>query len=174
MVTSKNLTEQNTGDLLTLFQEAFHANPLVRQAKGKANQMTVISGLKCLELSEKLNRPLSLAKMLVPCLQWKMAGYLTKYALTWKIRATQQSNLLFQLVPLERFTQENDCGLLPTPLAKDYKMFAVSFQKRINYLKTHQLDLMTILSLNGLSKEKCLKTYENIMGYPDGWTELKD
>jgi len=201
----KNLTELNTGDLSMLFQEAFHASPLVMQVKGRANQMTVISGLRCLELSERLNRPLLLAKMLVASSVWKMAKHLTEYSLTWVMKGTPQNNLLFQLVPSGLGTEEIGYGLLPTPMAQEgpgcqqmkltdaveimegrlpkyYKMFPTATAR--DYKDGTAKSCQNVES-KGLLGREIHKTTDQIgslnpqwvewlMGYPAGWTDLKD
>ena len=107
---------------LMLFQEDFPANHLALPGSEKAKKMTVTSGLKCLELSEKLNRPLLLAKMLLASLVWKMAKHLKGYSLTWKMKGIKPNHLLFQLVPLGHGIDETEFGsyatgdkLIPTP-----------------------------------------------------------
>lgn len=84
------------------------------QESEKEQTTAVISGLRCLRLSEGLNRPMWLAKTLLASSVWRMARHLTGYSLTWKMKATPQNRLLFQLVPSERGTDETEFGLLPT------------------------------------------------------------
>jgi hypothetical protein len=43
--------------------------------------------------------------------------YSSRCALTWKLKGTKFSRLLFQLVPKTHRTEETDAGLLPTPTA---------------------------------------------------------
>ena len=114
MKQSKN--QDGTLSQTQLFAEGSpdHANPLVMQAKGRGQKMTVISGLKCLELSKNLNHPTSLAKTLLVSLAWKMAKHLKGYSLTWKMKGIRRKHLLFQLVPSGRGTGEIESGLLPT------------------------------------------------------------
>ena len=93
--------------------------PLLESEKELTTAVT--SGQRCLQLSESLNRPLSLAKMLLVSSVWKMAKHLTGYCLTWKMKATRQNNLLFQLAVSGRGTGGTEFGLLPTSQARDYK-----------------------------------------------------
>lgn len=93
--------------------------PMQESEKGLTTAVT--SGRRCLELSESLNRPLSLAKMLLASSVWKMAKHLTQYSLIWRMKATRQNRLLFQLVPSERGTGGTEFGLLPTSQSRDYK-----------------------------------------------------
>ena len=205
METLKNLMEQNTGDLSILFQEAFHVNPLVMQANGKANQMTVISGLRCLELSERLPRPILLAKMLVASSVWRMAKHLTGYSLIWVMKGTPQNNLLFQLVPSGLGIEGIEFGLLPTPMAQEgpgfqqmkltdavelmegrmpkyYKMFPTATAR--DYKDGTAKSCQNVKSKSLLGREIHKTTdqagslnpqwVEWLMGYPIGWTELKD
>src|SRR5690606_29786575 len=80
--------------------------------------MTVISGKKCLELLQRLNRPMLLAKMLLASSAW----HSTRCYLTWKHRTTPQKRLLFQLAVKTPGTGEIGSGLWLTPTASDGKM----------------------------------------------------
>lgn len=78
---------------LTLFQEGSPASRSVCPGDAEARTMTVTSGLKCLELS-KNSGPLGLlVKMLLASSVW----HSTRCFLTWKIKATKQGHLLYQL-----------------------------------------------------------------------------
>ena len=116
--TLKTLKDMNTQTELTLFQEDFPANHSPLPGSEKAKTMTVISGKKCLELLERLNRPMLLAKMLLASSVW----HSTRCYLTWKHRTTPQKRLLFQLAVKTPGTGEIGSGLLLTPTASDGKM----------------------------------------------------
>src|SRR4030042_4755120 len=102
-----------------LLLEDFPANPFLRQAKDKEQRMTVISGLKCLELSTKYIQPGLLVKMLLVSSVWKMAKHLKGYSLTWKMKRIRWKYLLYQLVPSGHGTEGIEFGLLPTPVAQE-------------------------------------------------------
>src|SRR5690606_3354075 len=78
-------------------------------------KMTATSGRKCLEQYTKLNRHTLWAKMLSESLIGMGDWFSTRCKLIWKMRGTKYNRLYFQLVPLELYTEEIGCGLLPTP-----------------------------------------------------------
>ena len=184
-------------------------------------QTSVTSGRRCLELSESLNRPLSLAKMLLASSVWRMAKHLTGYFLTWKMKATPLNRLLFQLVPSERGTGETESGLLeegffltpstvqiepseeragkrkeyrasvgrqdcpgslaeqvarffPTATTRDYKggrkpeTLEASGRNETNSLND------AVNAIEGHTGSLNPLWVEWLMGYPIGWTDLKD
>ena len=92
-------------------QQDTHASLLVMPGSAKAQKMTAISGRTFLPLL-KPNDPLfAFLKMFMVTLRWDS----TKCYLTWKVKATQQGRLLFQLAQSMPLTNEIDSGLLHTP-----------------------------------------------------------
>lgn len=87
----------------------------------KETTTTVRSGLKCLELSEKLGRSGLLGKTLLASSVWTAGVYSGEYSLTWKMRAIGRKHILFQLSVSKRRTKDTGFGLLPTANARDYK-----------------------------------------------------
>lgn len=84
----------------------------------EATKMTVSSGLKCYESSEKRARLGCLAKMLLESSTW----HSTRCVLTWKEKATPSSRLLFQLAPSTPRTGGTGFGSsLGTPTSRDWK-----------------------------------------------------
>ena len=77
--------------------------------------MTVTSGRKCFVSFGRLSQLGSLAKMLLESSTWNSEIVF----LTWKVRDTTSSVLLFQLAPSTPDTDETECGLWRTPLAGD-------------------------------------------------------
>ena len=186
--------------------------PMQESEKGLTTAVT--SGRRCLELSESLNRPLSLAKMLLVSSAWKMATHLTQYSLIWRMKATKRNNLLFQLVPLGRGTEEIEFGLLLTPSTVNIGLTENRIEKRTEYRNSigrqyvpgcllEQLQLIPTIGANepkgssqkryrnskdfrGAKTSEYMRTgkddpiylhpsfAEAMMGYPMGWTELKD
>ena len=103
---------------LTLFPEASRdcASHSVLPGSDEARRMTVISGLKCLELYPKSGPLLSLVKTLLGSSTWRS----TRCYLTWKVSATPHKRLLFRLVPSMPRTGETGARLwLSTPTACD-------------------------------------------------------
>jgi len=92
-------------------QQDTHASLLVMPGSAEAQKMTAISGRTFLPLL-KPNDPLfAFLKMFMVTLRWDS----TKCYLTWKVKATQQGRLLFQLAQSMPLTNEIDSGLLHTP-----------------------------------------------------------
>ena len=83
------------------------ANRSQLQDLEKQKKMTVTSGRASLELLHKKDPLGSFAKMFMVTLPWVS----TKCSLTWKVKATPQGRLLFQLVPKMLPTEEIDSGL---------------------------------------------------------------
>ena len=114
-----------TGEQMTLFSQVAsrdHANHTAQQVSDLEKKMTATSGQKCLEQYEKLNRHTLLGKMLVESLIGTGDWFSTRCNLIWKMKATKQSRLYFQLVPKMLHTKEKGYGLsLPTPKAGDWK-----------------------------------------------------
>jgi len=164
----------------------------VRQEKDKEKQITVSSGLKCLELLQRLNHPGLLVKTLLGSYHWRMAKHLTGYSLRWKMKGTRSNHLLFQLAPSGHGINEIEFGLLPTVCASEagksehslkmtldryvkmeyLKMFPTPKKQSANSPGIHGQggqDLQTVIGgqLNP-------NWVEWLMGYPTGWTDLKD
>ena len=119
-----------------------------------------ISGRKCIDSYENSGRDGSFAKTLLDMLN----SASTPYSLIWKMQATPQHRLLFQLVPSGRLIGGTVYGLLPTPLASDCRgrwgptsdsLLRNYLPKRFggNYLNPSLLEAM--------------------MGFPIGWSEPK-
>lgn len=171
METSKNSTVQSTGEQLTFLLEGFHVSRSQMRVSKMARVMSVTSGRRCLESSEKLDRPSLLARTLLVSSAWH-----SKIAfLKWRISGTIRKHLLFQLVPSEQFTGGIACGFWPTPTASDYKGASSGTKK----IQNGEISMLRYFLHHHFSKEKRTsypnpKLLEAMMGYPIGWTELKD
>ena len=102
---------------LTLFPEDSPASRSQQPGSAEARQMTVTSGLRCLELSKKSGPLGSLEKMLLESSAWRS----TIFFLTWKTSATKQGRLYFRLVPSMHRIGGTGLQLWPTPKASDCK-----------------------------------------------------
>ena len=79
----------------------------------EARMMTAGSGLRCLESLRKSDQHGLLRRMLLASFTWaSMIVYLT-----WKLKATPQKHILFQLVPSTPRTDGIDSSLWPTPMS---------------------------------------------------------
>jgi len=94
-----------------------YANPSALPGKEKAQMMNATCGAKCYEQFKKLNRDSSSLKMSLVSRILMADWYSSKCALTWKMKGTKFSRLLFQLQPKTLRIAETDAGLLPTPTA---------------------------------------------------------
>lgn len=128
---SEHLMAQNTGAQLTFFPEASHASHLVTQVNARARMMLDSSGRKCLELSERLNLPSLLLRMLMASSAWCS----TKCSLRWKQKAISRKRLLFQLVPSMHHIGGIGSGWLPTPTAMMSNTTPAKFRARQIRLK---------------------------------------
>ena len=112
-------------DESTSSPEAILASPSHSPASKKALKTIATSGRQCLSLLSKKDPLGSLAKMLLVTSRWGS----TRCFLTWKVKATPQGRLLFQLAPSMPRTEETESGLLHTPTAKANQM-SPDMQKR--------------------------------------------
>jgi hypothetical protein len=87
----------------------------------KERKMTATSGRKCFESFSKRSPLGLLVKTLLTSSIWHSPAR----RLTWSMKATPCSHLLFQLVPSAHPTDETECGLLPTPMASDATQGAI-------------------------------------------------
>lgn len=78
---------------LTLFPADSPASRSVQLGSAEAVRMTVTSGQRCSELSRKFGPLGCLEKMLLESSTWRS----TRCWLTWKVKATKQGRLYFQL-----------------------------------------------------------------------------
>jgi hypothetical protein len=87
----------------------------------KGQKTNAFYGTRCLEQYKKLNRNLSSEKMYLVSQILTADWYSRRCALTWKLKGTKFSRLLFQLVPKTHRTDEIGAGslLLKTPCTAD-------------------------------------------------------
>jgi hypothetical protein len=117
--TSSSLPETSSlgSSQSTLFAEDSPASPHRSPEIDWVLKMTVGSGLNIAGLSKNCGRLGCLEKILLGSSVWDS----TKCLPIWRPWATPGGRLIFRLVPLERTTNENESGLLPTPAASDCK-----------------------------------------------------
>lgn len=113
---------------LTLFPAGSPASRFPSPGSEEARRMTVISGLKCLELYQNSGPLGLLVRMLLGSSIWRS----TRCTLTWKTKDTPSKRLLFRLVPLTRRTggteyvswagnDQRAIYFIPTPRAQNIK-----------------------------------------------------
>jgi len=91
--------------------EAFPANHSLTPGSAEARTTTVTSGLRCSALCKSPGPVGFLLRMCLASSRWNS----TRCLLTWKVKATPQGRLLFQLAPSTPRTVETESGLLGTP-----------------------------------------------------------
>ena len=101
------MTQKEMFPTMTSSHVDIRANRSRLQDLEKEKKMTGTSGRASLELLHKKDPLGSFAKTFMVTLPWVS----TKCCLTWKVKATPQGRLLFQLVPKMRPTEETDSGL---------------------------------------------------------------
>lgn len=158
---------------LTLFPEDSRVSLFPSPGSAEAVRMTVTSGLKCCALLKNSGPLGSLAKMLLESSTWRS----TRCCLTWKPKATPQGRLLFRLAPSTPRTDGIESQLLPTPTASDTRG-QNDYQKTLKRLSQGQRAhigqlpnfLMVLIGYKGHVNPVF---YEEIMGFPIGWTDLE-
>ena len=154
-------------DQSTSFLPGFPANPTVSPGSEKARRMTAISGMKFFPLLNTSSPLGACLKTLLGSSRWGS----TECLLTWRGGGTPANRSLFRLVPSVPHTKETGYGLLPTPNAIDG--FRSGMETLINYHNAgHQKKLSLLLQRKGYMDSQIVEKYEEVMGYPKGWTEL--
>ena len=160
-------------------QEGFHASRLAMLEENEDKQMTVISGLKCLELYARQGPLGCLAKMLLASKTW----HSTRRCLTWKAKITKSNRLLYQLAPSMLRTEEIESGsvrwMWPSPRACELEGGVVKAENDGNgwYRKNKKgvrwgVKLKdAVAALENGQKNLNPQFVEYLMGYPIGWTD---
>lgn len=112
MATSRKSMEPNSNQL-TLFAEGRHANPYPSPGSAEARRTTAGSGRKLCALLKSASPAGVFSRTLLESSIWAS----TEYLLTWKIKATKQRRLIFQLAESIPRRSDIDCGSWPTPTA---------------------------------------------------------
>ena len=183
-----------------LYAGVFRASRFLKLASKEAQKMTVTSGLKCLDLLGKSGPLGCLEKMLLGSSIWNS----TRSFLVWKKKITESGRTLYQLAASMPPTNETEYGLWPTPTTQDNPQVKGKDQRgttlggavRLWPTPTHRdhkggylggrirngkvsmdtLDVAVQYTDNPNRQAGHLNPefVEWLMGYPIGWTELKD
>ncbi len=130
-MTLNQLTLPFTEDNVTCLQEDSHVNLSALPGSKKAQEMTAISGQKCLEQYEKSNHVGLLPKMFPALLVGQKDWYSSRCYLIWKVNATKSQRLYFRLQASTPRTNGIGFGLLLTPTTKEVPQDLEKFQKRM-------------------------------------------
>lgn len=153
---------------LTLFAADTHASLFPSPGSDAARRMTVTSGLTCLRLSAHSGPLGACLRMLLATSAWAS----TRCFLTWREEATPRNRSLFRLVPSMPPTGGIECGLLPTLVRSDAKGAP---RDRFFGSPAYRSNLCEALRAgpeDGIYPHPELA--ELLMGFPRGWTDLKD
>lgn len=112
------------------------ANRTQAPEKDSARRMIDISGRRCLEQFERLNRDGLLAKTFADLLIGMTEWYSRRCILNWKLKGTKYNRSYFQLAVLALPTEETESGLLLTPSTVDIKPNEKRKKKREEYRKS--------------------------------------
>ena len=93
-----------------------HASHFPLPGSKEARRTTATSGRRCYELYPKSGPLGLLQKMLLESSNW----HSTKRYLTWKVKATKQSRLIFQLAVSMPRISDSEYGLWATPCSMDH------------------------------------------------------
>ena len=117
-------------------------------------------GASTLELLASYDPNLSLWKTSQHCLD----GDLQTFSETWPRSGMMRNGIAYRLPPLVPLTDAIECGLLPTPMARDWrsgKASPATLAKNSRPLSER---------IGGLLNPAWI---EWLMGFPTGWTELQ-
>lgn len=93
----------------TSTQQGFHVSPSQLREEKKARKTLDTSGRTCLKLLSTKDPLMSLSKMLVASSMW----HSTRSVLNWRVKATPQGRLYFQLQASTLLTKETESGASP-------------------------------------------------------------
>lgn len=130
--------------------EAAPANHSAVQESKKANQTSGICGQCGSSLSVNPNRLLCLESK---CQQLLVTVGGMTWPMIWKEKVTPRGRKLGQLVVLVDRTNATDCGLWPTPSARDYKDTGDMSQSMVRKDGKPRMDTLGRLTYNGFNAQ---------------------
>ena len=167
----------NTKDQLTLFLQDGLASPGALPDADSDQEIIATSGRKFIELFDKSSPVGLLARTSLGWSGWAS----TLRCLTWKMKATPHKRLILELSQLTRRTSGKESSssptkILPTPMSHEARL---GYQDRSRGKKGTQESLTTVV-INDMGGRQAVEGQlapefvEYLMGFPDGWTNLKD
>jgi hypothetical protein len=174
-VTAKSIFERTGHNAISVVSGGSHANHIVLQAAVWHLLMNVICGRNCSESFAKLGQDGLWEKTLRGCSQVRMDGFLGEFCETWPKWGYALDGLAFLPTQPEPHFQEPEFQLLPAPTATDWKGTARDLKKLLHQIlsKEHQVRPSMLLLACGIEKKQIIAEYEQMMGFPIGWTELR-
>ena len=167
-MTFKPLTEIRGAELLTLYLEGFRAKTSVSQAKEMA---WTESAAECGDTWLG-----SFAKYDLPTSSWRthqcsFLGDLEPFSETWPQWGLMRGGVCWERALSEPLINAKESGLLPTPLADDWKGGTTTVHSKTGRARTDQLRHWVKINF-GLTYP-IPEHSEAMMGWPLGWTDLK-
>jgi len=186
------MTQMDLFQTATSSPQDTHASHFHLPESAEAQKMTDISGHTFFPLLKPSDPLGAFSRMFMGMSLWAS----TRCYLTWKGKATPQGRSLFQLVPQTHLTDETEFGLLHTPTAKANQMSPDMLKKGSGWWPTATARdykggrTPETLAKAGRNETNSLPDAVNaqmgktgslnpqwvewLMGYPIGWTDLKD
>ena len=162
-MTCKPLTDDLGRELLMLFRAASHARTSAQPGKAQAlTEPAAACGFTWPGSSAKYDPALSLWRTR----QCSLLGDSDEFSGTWPRWGSMRSGEFWEQPPLAPRTSESASGLLPTPLADDWK----------GGLTVNQDSLRNWWHRNGFGKAPSTRRrefWEWMMGWPEGWADLR-
>ena len=170
------MTQQDLFQTVTSLQPDIPASlsqSLASNEEKKTHATSICTSLKSLHAKDPL---LQFSKMFLGI--FPLASM--RYSMIWQVRATPQGRLFFQAVQSQgRDITETECSLLPrlwpTPTARDGKGGYLGGRVRNGKVSWDTLDVAVQHTDNQQKTGGQLNPQwvEWLMGYPEGWTDLK-
>lgn len=159
-------------ELRTSYQPVSRASHLAEQEKNKAKKMPGINGRKRQNASRLFDHKQFNWRTSQGLLQM---GISTQCLVTWPVSGMTLGMMFYPLPPMVPTIYGKDCGLLPTPVASDWKRQGVTLETAQRYVANGRgaplpLKLTLLTGSTGIPNPRF---YESMMGWPLGWTELK-
>ncbi len=173
------MTQKELFPTVTSSQPDIHVNPSQLPGSVKAQKMTATSGRTLCKLLHAKDPLGAFSKMLLGTSHWVS----TRCYLTWKPKATPQGRLLLELAVSMPRTDDLGSGLWLTPTAVQTDEHPDNMKKRMEkYPNGTTVGSLTSQVKYAVEKPQGKRIsgqlnptwVEWLMGYPRGWTELKD
>lgn len=130
------VSESTTCPTVTYCAEDSPANLIPSQASAKEATTSAIFGQTLRGSFARFALDMSLLKTCQDYAQVMLDGSLSEFSATLPSAGTMRNGRLYQLPPLARGTNENESGLLPTPVASDYTQNQTTKTAKIRYTLT--------------------------------------
>jgi hypothetical protein len=145
------------------------ANRFPSPGSKEAETMTATSGRQCFLLSQRSGR---FGLFVKTCLESSAWANSTEFVWIWSLSVTKCNRSLFQLTALEQSTSDTEFLLWPTPNATAFK--GGRLRARIDSANPEKNNWQDFCSLVLGHRYPVPELTENVMGYTEGHTRLKE